>query len=231
MTFDLQRNTGESTKEYIYRSLKTMIMSLDLPPGTTLSENEIAKDFDISRTPIREVLKRLEKERLVEIIPQTGTKVSLINSNLFNQVFFMRYAIEKEIIREIQLKITDEDLKILEDMLSLQEFYYYKNMATKFQDSDNEFHKELYKISNKILIWETIKSLSFDYDRIRLLLLMNGQQSDIGLILKDHQDILNCIKNKSSYEEIDILLKNHIVKPSEHWNMLFKNPMFKDFIK
>ena len=71
--------SGENMKEYSYRLVKNSIMSLQLQPGQSLSEVELAELLNTSRTPIREVLTKLKEENLIEVYPQIGTYVSKIN--------------------------------------------------------------------------------------------------------------------------------------------------------
>lgn len=231
MIFDEKRNSSETTKDYVYRVLKKKIMNLQLKPGTSLSENEIVRELKISRTPVREILKKLENDKLVEIIPQTGTLVTFIDKELINEVLFMRFALEKEIIKLLQSVITEEGLTSLDNNLSMQEFFYYKNMLIEFQNCDNEFHKTMFDLANKRTIWDTITNLSTHYDRVRLLRLMQDETSDIGLIIQQHKRILNIIKEKKSYEYIEQVLKEHILQPAEKWTTLFDKLGFRDYIK
>ena len=82
-----EKKEEESKKEYAYRILKENIMSLELKPGELLSEVELSEKLNISRTPIREVIMRLKNEHLIEVKPQSGTYVSLIDLNLLKKQF------------------------------------------------------------------------------------------------------------------------------------------------
>ena len=93
----LDKETG---KDYVYRVLKDNIMCLELKPGELLSESELAKKLNVSRTPIREVLIKLKAEKLIEVKPQAGTYVSLIDRNLIEEAIFIRYNLEKEALKE-----------------------------------------------------------------------------------------------------------------------------------
>jgi DNA-binding GntR family transcriptional regulator len=229
--FDIQRNAGETTKEYLYRVLKTKIMSLELLPGANLTENEIVKDLDISRTPVREVLKRLEAERLLEIIPQTGTKISLIDKSLVDQVLYMRCAIEKEIVMTLQSMWTEEFLQELDNIIATQEFYITKSMITQFQQSDNEYHEKLFSFARKDIIWETVSNLSSNYYRMRLLMLTKGHRTDTGKVVREHRAIMGCIKNGSPYEKVASVMSSHILKPLEIWESLYEDPEMRGLIR
>ena len=94
-----KRHERESAKEYAYRVLKDNIMSLELKPGEVLSEMELAEKLNLSRTPIREVIMRLKGEHLIDVKPQSGTSVSLIDMDLIEEAVFMRFVIEEEVLK------------------------------------------------------------------------------------------------------------------------------------
>ena len=88
----LERLARETGREYALRVLKENIVGLDLLPGSMLSENEIASCLNLSRTPVREAFIELSKVKIVEIYPQKGSVVSLIDYNMVEEARFMRYA-------------------------------------------------------------------------------------------------------------------------------------------
>ena len=84
-----EKKYKETGKDYAYRVLKDNIMSIQLKPGDLLSESDLSQKLNISRTPIREVLMRLKSEHLIEVKPQSGTYISLIDWNLIEEAVFM----------------------------------------------------------------------------------------------------------------------------------------------
>ena len=93
-----EKKHKETGKDYAYRVLKDNIMSIQLKPGDLLSESDLSQKLNISRTPIREVLMKLKAEHLIEVKPQSGTYISLIDWNLIEEAIFMRYTLEKEVL-------------------------------------------------------------------------------------------------------------------------------------
>ncbi|MCL6639666.1 MAG: GntR family transcriptional regulator, partial [Firmicutes bacterium] len=83
----------------VYAKLREQILNLELPPGTALSEQESALAFKVSRTPVRESFMRLAQEGLVEVLPQRGTFVSLIDTELVEEARFMREQLEAAVVR------------------------------------------------------------------------------------------------------------------------------------
>src|SRR6195952_4744305 len=90
----------------VFERLRSMIISLDLPPGSPLSRAALAGQFGVSSTPIRDALMRLEEEGLVEVFPQYATAVSRIDIGLAQQAHFLRLALELEIVKALALNHT-----------------------------------------------------------------------------------------------------------------------------
>ena len=86
----------ESTREFVYRFLNANIMHLRMPPGTSLTEQDIATLLSVSRTPVREAFIQLSHEHLLDILPQKGTYVSLIDLDSVEESKFMRETLEIE---------------------------------------------------------------------------------------------------------------------------------------
>ena len=86
--------------DYIFDMLKQEILSLELKPGQAISENEICSRFDVSRTPVRDALRRLQEQGFVNTIPYSGTYVTLLNLDDIRQMIYMRVAVELMVMRD-----------------------------------------------------------------------------------------------------------------------------------
>ena len=86
---NIDRLTGETARDFAFRVLKDNIVSLELKPGTLISENEIASELGLSRTPVREAIIDLSKASIIEIFPQKGSYVSLIDSQMVEEARFL----------------------------------------------------------------------------------------------------------------------------------------------
>lgn len=84
----------------IYNQLKEEIIDLKIEPGALISENEISRRFEVSRTPVRDVFLRLCNDGLLEVLPQRGTKVSLIDMELVMATINMRTIVEIQILKD-----------------------------------------------------------------------------------------------------------------------------------
>lgn len=224
-----EKKHKETGKAYAYRVLKDNIMSLDLKPGELLSESDLAEKLSISRTPVREVLMMLKNEHLIEVKPQTGTYVSLIDKIIINEAIFMRSVLEKEVLKQACDGLSDEVYMELEKNLFVQKLIHDKEgKEIEFHNLDKKFHKLIFLGCNKINIWDSIMNISTHYNRMRLL---SEQKSNKTQIIKQHEEMLDIIKNKS-YDKIDEYIEKHIIDPSNEWEIsIYENEEFKSYFK
>ncbi len=224
-----EKKHKETGKDYAYRVLKDNIMSIQLKPGDLLSESDLSQKLNISRTPIREVLMKLKAEHLIEVKPQSGTYISLIDWNLIEEAIFMRYTLEKEVLKEACESFPDEILMELEKNIFAQSLIVDKeDNDIEFHALDKEFHKLLFLGTNKVHIWESITSLSTHYNRMRLLSEMKSNKKQI---VEQHKIYLDMIKNKSK-DGIEKVIESHIKSPLKGWDsMIEERDDLKFYIK
>lgn len=84
---------GKNRGEYVFETLKKEILELELKPGQSISENELCSRFDVSRTPVREALRRLQEQGFVHTVPYSGTCVTRLNLENIRQMIYMRVEI------------------------------------------------------------------------------------------------------------------------------------------
>ncbi|OPX40625.1 MAG: hypothetical protein B1H13_06525 [Desulfobacteraceae bacterium 4484_190.3] len=132
----------------IYRTIKDRILFLEYNPGQILNENTLAKEFGVSRTPLREVLSRLEWEQLARILPRTGIMVTEIEFQKMMHVFQVRFGIEGLVGSLVAEKITDDHLdkidKIRKECIQLLDRKSRKDLV----NIDFKFRDVLYEAAN-----------------------------------------------------------------------------------
>ena len=134
------KNVNETNREYAFRVISANIISLDIEPGSMIGEQEIATMLGLSRTPVHEAFLELSKSKIVDILPQKGCRVSMIDSDLIREARFLRITVETALVEDACELAKEEDLRELEDNLELQEFYLSKD-ADKLLALDNEDRK------------------------------------------------------------------------------------------
>jgi len=189
---NIEKLPKESNRDYAFRVIRENIIKLELKPGTMISEQDLAYELDLSRTPVHEALQELSKTKIVEIFPQKGSLVSLINMELVEEAVFVRSTLESAITEEACKIATEEDIKYLSDNVELQEFLLKQNNIDKFMEADNQFHQKMYEITNKMQCYYMVKSMNIHHERFRELRVHGG---DRGPIIAQHKQIMEAFMN------------------------------------
>jgi len=103
-------------KNNIYQTIKNRILCLEYAPGIILNEKVLAKEFGVSRTPLREVLNKLEYDQLVRVLPRTGTMVLEIEYQMTMNTYQVRFGIEEMIGKLAADNITEDHLQQLSEL-------------------------------------------------------------------------------------------------------------------
>ena len=123
-----------SVRDQIYQMLKEEIMKFRLIPGELISEKEISERYEVSRTPVREAFLQLSREGLLEVYPQKGTRVSLIDLDLVEEARFMRENLEKAVAELACEGFPEEAMFKLEQNVKMQELSIaQKNYESLFE--------------------------------------------------------------------------------------------------
>ncbi|MBO4689074.1 MAG: GntR family transcriptional regulator [Clostridiales bacterium] len=217
------KNPSESNREYAFRTISENIISLDIEPGSMIGEQEIATMLGLSRTPVHEALLELSKSKIVDILPQKGCLVSMIDSELIREARFLRITVETALVEDACELAKEEDLKYLEDNLELQEFYLSKD-PDKLLALDNEFHKSIYRICNKMQCHYMVSLMSMHFDRVRSLSLHSVKDLKI---VSDHRAIFEAIKKKDPAAARSAFQK-HMARFELDWNIICRE--YKKYI-
>lgn len=184
----IPRLPNENNRQYAYRLLRQNIMVMSLPPGSILNETSISNKLNISRTPVHEALLSLKLEGLVDIFPQSKSRVTHIDLACVREGLFFRNLIETQIYKQIAGFLSSENLNQMQNVLELTKEYIQKgdevNISTFFE-LDDEFHKIAYYAAQKQNIWQARLSVCSHYDRIRFHGSITKFQ-DLNHIYKDH---------------------------------------------
>lgn len=218
-----ERYARETGRDYALRMLKKNIISLDLVPGTAVNDNELAQELGISRTPVREALIELSKSQVVEIYPQKGSYISLIDMDLVEEAWFLREVLETAVVELCCDVVTEEGLLELKENLRLQEFYVESNNPDKLLELDNLFHEKLFSLCKRTQIYNLMGSMTTHFDRVRTLRLSVVKDYQV---VKDHTDILEAIEKKEK-KEAKLLMKQHLNRyKTDDRNLMSRYPHY-----
>lgn len=154
-----------SAAQRVEAELRRAIVTLALPPGTRLSEQEIAERAGVSRQPVREALIGLARTRLVEILPQRGTVVVKISVRKMMEARFVREAIETAVARRAAEGFDRSARERIDDLLDLQAKAATREDHETFQRYDELFHATLAEGAGCGLAWEAIADIKAHMDR------------------------------------------------------------------
>ena len=198
----LERLPRESGRDYALRTIKDNIIHLDLAPGSLISENELAVQLGLSRTPVREALIELSRSKVVEIAPQKRTVVAPIDSSLVEEARFTRHVLECAVVELVCTMAKEEDLSRLSENVKLQEFYITNGPLDAIMELDDAFHQMLFEIAQKLQLYALVQSIAIHFDRVRSLALTSI--SDLKIV-NDHRQILDAIRNGDSEKARQIM--------------------------
>ena len=198
----LKRYPRETARDYAYRVIKDNIIRLELAPGSAISENELASELGLSRTPVREALIALERAKVVEIKPQKPTIVAPIDEAMVEEARFVRDVLECAVVALCCRSAGEADLLHLDENVKLQETYMVTGPLESIHDLDNQFHKYLFAIVGKLEVYEMINNLAVHFDRIRNIALNGIRELDI---VGDHRKILEAMRSRDEKHAVDIM--------------------------
>lgn len=198
-----------STRDHVYEVLRENIISLELEPGRNISEKEISELLQVSRTPVREAFVKLAQEELLEVFPQRGTFISLIDLNHVEEARFIREHLERAAVRVACENFADDSMMKLQINLEQQKLCVEEKNYSKLFELDEKFHYIIAHGCGKERIWTVLQQMNAHLNRIRMLSL--AANYNWGLILEQHERILHAIRDKN-LDLADQVMEEHLKK-------------------
>lgn len=205
----IRKVANYSTRDYVYDVLKEKIITLQFEPGQSISEKEISDLFQVSRTPVREAFLKLTQENLLDVYPQRGTFVSLIDLQQVEEARFIRESLEKSVVRIACEKATTEAIRQLEEIFEEQKRCVQNNDYNQLFKLDEQFHFFITQIADKELVWSVIQQMNAHLNRIRMLSLAANINWD--LILDQHEQIIEALRTKNA-TAAEQVMEEHLKK-------------------
>jgi len=162
-----QSNGRRTSRRGIYLKLRQMVLTLELPPGAALSENELAATLGVSRTPVRESLILLAQEGLVQVFPKIGSFVSRVDPAQVADAQFLREAVELASLDDLPPQPDPAVVEELRDNLNRQQREDLD--LEEFFELDEAFHQGLMRLSGHGNVWTTVAAAKGHLDRARRL--------------------------------------------------------------
>lgn len=191
----LERLPRETSRDHALRTIKENIVDLTLPPGSQISENELAVELGLSRTPVREALIELSKVYVIEIYPQRKSRVPLIDCEMVEESRFMRCLLECAVVELDCEMATASDLERLEDNVRLQSICLDGCCTGRLRALDRQFHEMLFAIAKKSRIYQHIQNISIHFDRVRGMALSSVKDREL---VQDHRELVQAIGRRDA---------------------------------
>ena len=180
-------------REAVCEALRDAIRKGVLEPGERLMEVQVADELGISRTPVREAIRKLEQEGYVIMMPRRGTYVADVSESDVKEIFEIRSALEALATGLAARRIEQEELETLQSLLFEIEGYIKKNDIEKIVETDIKFHGLLYQVSRNERLVNIISNLKEQLARFRTLSM--SYPGRLYETLEEHSEMVEAIAN------------------------------------
>jgi DNA-binding GntR family transcriptional regulator len=196
-------------RDHVYTSIKNAIITAQREPNERLIEETIAADMGTSRTPVREALQKLEKEGLIFRRPQTGFVVKGIAEEEVEDILDLQCLLEGHTGRLAESRITEDELRSLNDLISRQEDCLMNSDTETFIRLDGEFHDALHRAAKNARLYDLVQGLRDSIDRYRIIVFRS--QAGLHLSVKDHKEMVSLMRTKNG-RKIEKLIRTHLIR-------------------
>lgn len=193
-------------RDVVFNTLRRAILKGELKPGERLMEIALAERLGVSRTPIREAMRKLELEGLVVMIPRRGAQVANITEKDLNDVLEVRIALEKMAIEKACELITEEQLEELNNAAKEFEKAIDEENVVKLAEVDVAFHDIIYKASGNVRLNQVLNNLKEQIYRYRVEYLKDEDTRND--LITEHEHIYNAIKERDAEKAMEITFQH-----------------------
>lgn len=203
---------SNSIADQIFEILERDILSEKFPRGEILTENRLSELLEVSRTPVREALRRLEQEHLIEMTTKGALVIGISREDIAT-IYEMRLRIEGMAAAAAAKNASPADIAELSEILDMQEFYTAKGDADNIKNADSRFHRKIYRSCGSIPLCDTLTDLHKKIIKYRKSSVSDRSRATESLA--EHRAILSAVSsgNAKLAEELTV---THIRNAMEH---------------
>ena len=187
----LNRDKRGGTVQHIHDVIRDAIVRLDIPPGALIDKSALCERLGVSRFPVSEALGRLAEDGFVEILPQRGTRVTLINLADCREAMFIRRALESDAVRNIALRGDKALLNAIRDNVAAQHAAMRIDDRITFHALDLALHDLLLDALGFERVKTAVYAARAKLDRMRLFLCTPERQAST---IAEHERILEALR-------------------------------------
>lgn len=179
-----------SLADQVFEQLEFDVLSGKYQRGDVLTENKLCNELGVSRTPVREALRRLEQEHLIEETSKGSVVIGITEDDL-RDIFLLREKIECLAARRAAETVNAEGLDRLREVMELQEFYLNRHDADQIKQMDNRFHDMIYRLSGSMTFFDVLKPLHKKVQKYRRAAVANGSRAAASV--EEHRALFEAI--------------------------------------
>ena len=194
-------------RDMVFDVLMSAIMQGQLSPGERLLEVQLADEMGVSRTPVREAIRRLELEGFVVMVPRKGAYVAGLSINDVEEVYEIRTVLETLAVRLAAQRMQPNDYEQLEELSEKMCATWQEGNVDNWVSLDASFHELLYKFSRNERLVSMMGNIMEQLSRYRIISLANVEVRQNSL--SEHQELIEALKNRDS-EAAAIAAAKHI---------------------
>lgn len=202
-----------SLRNKIFNKIREDIIEGRYNDGEPLVETKLAEEFGVSRTPIREVIRQLELDGLVESVPNRGVFVVGITSEDIRDIYEIRILVEGLAAKWAADKINDEELKSLINACELMEFYTTKGDIEQIARFNTEFHEIIFEAARSKFLKKILTNIQSYIQWARLSSLKTEGRAKLAL--GEHKAIVEAFKNRDP-DAAERLIIEHVSNSSDN---------------
>ena len=205
--------TEKSLRGQVFDKIRSDILNGKYKRGEELVESSIGKELGISRTPVREAIRQLELEGLVQLVPNKGAFVTGISEKDVRDIYLIRARLEGLAARMAAKNITPELLDAMEETVVLSEYHAKKEHYEQVCEMDSKFHKLLDKASGSRILEHTLTDFHQYVQRVRMASIMKKRRMEKSN--DEHDAILTAIREHDE-EKAELVATRHISNTVEN---------------
>lgn len=204
--FNVTMNEYLPLRDVVFRTLRQAILRGELKPGERLMEIKLANKLGVSRTPIREAIRKLELEGLVIMIPRKGAEVADITEKSLTDVLEVRRALEELSARLACDRITEEEIQELINAADTFRKTLKSKDITVIAEADVHFHDVIYTATKNQKLIQLLNNLHEQMYRYRIEYLKNKEV--YPQLLKEHEEIITHIRKREKENAVQIVCRH-----------------------
>ena len=194
---------SKDKKNYLYSELKDKLITCVYPPGTILNEMQLAQEYGVSRTPVREAISRLENDGYLKILPKKGIYVTDISISDVLQIFQARIELEPVALRLAAPYLDDNEILMFKERLCDDSMTLDASLRL-----DNAMHLFIIEHCGNRYIIDIMRKV-FD-DNTRIVIASKQNQVKIHNAKKEHLQILDSLLAKDDISKTERLMRTHL---------------------